>query len=161
MLSLWAKLFHAFPLSSFQLGYAACTVFSSYREEGSGSGKLPVSEREQDRAPSVGEARGSTTPRPSRPSPQLWHSHVPSSVTSSGAWACRRVGRSTATTVYWSWAHSGRCRASVSFTNRVPVVSSAEVTIPRALQLALESCSLYCTWMPLNSWQFSTQTFPI
>lgn len=89
------------------------------------------------------------------------HSHVPSTETSSEAWACWRVCRSVATTVYWSSVHSGRCRASVSFTNKVPEVSSAELTTPSALQLVLEGCSLYWTEMPLNSWPFSTQTFPI
>lgn len=49
----------------------------------------------------------------------------------------------------------------MSFTNRVPEVSSGEVTTPRAVQLLLEGCSLYWMETPLNSWQFSTQTFPI
>lgn len=88
------------------------------------------------------------------------NSHVPSMMTSSEPWACLPVGWSVATTVYWSWVHSGRHRASVSFTNRVPEVSSAEVTTPRALQLALESCSSYRRWIPVNSWPFSTETFP-
>lgn len=39
-------------------------------------------------------------------------------------------------------------------------MSSGDVTTPRAVQLVLEGCSLYWMETPLNSWQFSTQTFP-
>ncbi|KAK2097984.1 hypothetical protein P7K49_023435 [Saguinus oedipus] len=65
-------------------------------------------------------------PGPQPTHPWSRHSHDPITVTSSWAWACLQVCWSVATTMYWSSAHLGRCRALVSFMNRIPEVSVTE-----------------------------------